>query len=582
MSHDINKQLADIFNQMSLLYKYSGNNNRFRALSYERASRLFENSEVDVSALVLHHKKTKGIGKSISDKIIEFVNTGKIYRFEELKKNCPIELLQLLKIRGFGPKTLRILHEQVGIVNLQQLKDTLQSNNLKSVKGLGINKIEAMKEGLKLHEAIKNRMLLWDALKLADSIIAWIKKCRWVTQVEIAGSLRRQKETIGDLDLVVSCEKENSLKVINYITDNQIAASVILKGNERITIIAKDINTQIDVLIVPNEEWGSALQHFTGSKEHNISLRTATQKNGFKLSEHGILNLKTNDLMQFKTEKEFYNYLGYEWIPPELRENKGELAISLQKKLPQLISISDLKGDLHIHSNWSDGSFSIAKIAEHMRQNYSYDYIAITDHSKSSVIARGITEKQLEQQLIEIKLINEQIGFQYVKSGIEVDILNNGKLDFSDELLSKIDWVTASIHRGFNKDNTDRIIAACQNKYVDCIGHPTGRLIGTRNPYKINFNEVINVAKKTGTALEINAQSNRMDLSEEYVFIARENNVPLVISSDAHHTNEFNYIKLGVSIARRAWCEKDAILNTLSWDQISKWKARRTKKIELL
>jgi DNA polymerase (family 10) len=570
-----NIRLADIFHEMSLFYKYQGNKDRFRSLSYERAAKVIENNEEDIYLLISKNKKIKGIGKSIAEKIIEFNNTGSIKKLEELKSICPLELIDLLNVRGFGPVALKILHEQLGINTKEQLKALLESDKLKSIKGLGIKKIEIIKEGLKLYQLFENRMLLWDALKIAESVINWVKKCKWVNQVECAGSLRRKKETIGDIDLVVSCNPKNVLEVANHLTDLQFVSSVISKGSERISIINKEWNKQIDFLLVPEEEWGSALQHFTGSKEHNVLLRTKAQKNNLKLSEHGILNLKSNQLVKFKSEIELYNYLGYEFIPPEIRENKGELELSENHKLPNLITLSDLKGDLHVHSLWSDGRNSISEMVEFVRKHFNYEYIAITDHSKSSKIARGITEKQLEKQIKEIKLINKMLGIQFVKTGIEVDILSDGKLDFSDELLSQLDWVTASIHSGFKNDNTERIIAACNNKHVDCIGHPTGRLIGKRNSYKINFKEIIKVAKLTGTAFEINAQPYRMDLNEGFARIAKENHIPLVISADAHHVNEFDFMKLGIAVARRAWCEKIDILNTFSWEQIVKWKSKR-------
>ncbi len=575
MSSTNNTQLAEIFHEMALLYKYQGNKDRFRELSYERAARAIEESDEDICLLISKYKKIKGIGKSIADKIIEFSSTGKIKRYEELKLTCPTELIDLLHVRGFGPATLKIIHEQLGINTKEQLIDTLKTDKVKSIKGFGLKKIESIKEGLKLHESFQNRMLLWDAIKIADSVMEWVKKCKWVKQVEYAGSLRRQKETIGDIDLVVSCDLRHVLEVVNHLTDSLFANSIISKGNERVSIINKEWNKQIDFLLVPEEEWGSALQHFTGSKEHNITMRTIAQKKDLKLSEHGILNLKNNQLVQFKTEKEFYNYLGYDWMSPEMREKRGELDLSINHKLPQLIKLNDLKGDLQMHSAWSDGEHTISDLVGYVRKHYNYEYIAITDHSKSSKIAHGITEKQLEQQIKEIKLINGNLGFQFVKTGIEVDILSNGKLDFSDELLSQLNWVTASIHSGFKSDNTERIIAACNNKHVDCIGHPSGRLIGIRNPYKINFNEIIHAAKQTGTALEINAQPNRMDLNEEFARAAKEYKVPLVISTDAHAYHEFDFMKLGIAVARRAWCEKKDILNTFSWEHITTWKLRR-------
>lgn len=580
MQNSNNSKLASIFKQMSLMYRYSGNRNRFRAISYERASKVIENMEKDVSELKDQNQleNLKGIGKSIAEKIIEYLNTGKIKRYEELKTALPIDLIHLLDVRGFGAATLKQIHNELGIFTKKELHDALQSGKLNSIKGFGSKKIETMKEAIKVNASFENRMLLWDAITFAEEVINYIKKCKWVKQVEFAGSLRRQKETIGDIDLVASCDANDILKIIDHLCDKKFSSSVLTKGKERVTVITRDQNKQVDVLIIPEEDWGSALQHFTGSKEHNIALRTIVRKHGLKLSEHGIMNTKTNKLTRYKTENELYKSLGYDWIPPEMRENKGELELAAKNQLPALVTFNDIKGDLQMHSSWSDGLFSIDKIVEYVRTNFNYEYIVITDHSKTSKIASGITEKQLESQIKEIQLINKKLGFNFVKSGIEVDILSNGKLDFSDELLSQLDWVTASVHSGFKKDNTDRIIRACENKYVDCIGHPTGRLIGKRSEYSLDIRELISVAKKTGTALEINAQPDRMDLNEDYSTMAKENGVMLVISTDAHQLTELNYMKTGISVARRAWCEKKHVLNTFSWDKIEKWKKQKIEK----
>jgi len=579
-----NSKLASIFKQMSLMYRYSGNIDRFRAISYERASKVIENMKEDVSEMKYQNQleNLKGIGKSIAEKIIEFLNTGKIKRYEELKTALPIDLIDLLEVRGFGPATLKQIHNELGISTKKELHDALQSGKLNSIKGFGSKKIETMKEAIKVNASFENRMLLWDAITFAEEVINYIKKCKWVKQVEFAGSLRRQKETIGDIDLLVSCNENDNSKISNYLIDEQFASSVLAKGKERVTIITRNQNKQVDVIIIPEEDWGSALQHFTGSKEHNIALRTIVQKRSLKLSEHGILNTNTNKLKHYQTENDFYKSLGYDWIPPEMRENKGELELAAKNQLPALVTFNDIKGDLQMHSSWSDGLFSIDKIVEYVRTNFNYDYIAITDHSKTSKIAHGITEKQLETQIKEIQLINKKLGFKFVKSGIEVDILSNGKLDFSDELLSQLDWVTASIHSGFKTDNTDRIIRACENKYVDCIGHPTGRLIGKRSAYSIDIKELISVAKKTVTALEINAQPDRMDLNEDYSIMAKDNGVMLVLSTDAHQLSELNYMKTGISVARRAWCEKKHILNTFSWDKIQQRKNKRIEKNNLI
>ena len=577
---NINSKLAEIFKQMSLMYRYTGNKDRFRAISYERASNVIKNMEDDISEIKDQYQleNLKGIGKSIAEKIIEFLNTGKIKRHEELKNELPIDLMELIDVRGFGPATLKQIYNELQISTKQELLFALQSGKLNSLKGFGSKKIKTMKDALNVYNNFDKRMLLWDAINFSEEVIKYIKNCKWVKLVEIAGSLRRQKETIGDIDLILSCNSNDNLQISNYLIDEKFASIVLAKGKERVSVITLNQNKQIDIMIVNEKDFGSALQHFTGSKEHNIALRTAMQKRGLKLSEHGIFNINTNQLNHYKTEIDFYKSIGYDWIPPEMRENKGELELAEKKQLPTLVNYSDIKGDMQMHSSWSDGLFSIDIIVEYVRNNFNYEYIVITDHSKTSKIAHGITEKQLEKQIKEIKKINQKLGLEFVKTGIEVDILKNGNLDFSNELLSQLDWVTASIHSGFKTDNTDRIIRACENKYVDCIGHPTGRLIGKRNAYSLDFKEIITVAKKTGTAFEINSQPERMDLNEDYAVMAKEQNVMLVINTDAHQLSELNYMKTGISVARRAWCEKKHILNTFSWDKLTQWRKNRIEK----
>ena len=329
--------------------------------------------------------------------------------------------------------------------------------------------------------------------------------------------------------------------------------------------------------IVNEDEWGAALQYFTGSKEHNIHLRTIAKDKGYKISEYGIFNIKNEKKVAGKTEEEIYRTLGFQMIPPEMREDKGEIELAGKNKIPKLVSLQDIKGDLQMHSVWSDGISTIEEIVKYVKKNFAYQYIALTDHSKSSRIANGMDEKQLLKQIKTIEQLNEKLGERFVKTGIEVDILPDGTLDIADEVLAQLDWVTAAIHSNFNRDNTERIIRACENPFVYCIGHPTGRLIGSREPYKVDMKKVIEVAKKTGTALEINAQPTRMDLNDELAMQAREKNVQLIISTDSHAPDNFNFMKLGVYIARRAWCTSDDILNTKSWKEIEQFKKQKEK-----
>jgi DNA polymerase (family 10) len=577
---DNNKILANILKDISSIYKYLGGNERFRALAYERAFKVISSLPNDITFYYTDEYiiKLRGIGDSISKKIIEFLKTGKIKKYEVLKKSVPYELLGLLDIKGFGPKSLKQIHTKLNITTEKEFLTALENGSISKLKNFGPKKNEAMLKGFKLHKLIIDRMLLWDALEIAENCLKWFKNIPEVINAELAGSLRRRKETIGDIDILISCEHKNRKLIVSKFIKSSLVRQVIVKGETKVSVVLNVCNRQLDLRLVNQDEWGSALLYFTGSKEHNIHLRILARQKGFKISEYGIFSISSGKKIAGKTEEEIYNTIGYKIMPPEMRENKGEFDLSLHNKIPDLISVNDIKGDLQLHSIWSDGQSTLEEIINHLTSNFSYQYIAITDHSKSSRIANGMNEKKILNQIKEIDLINKKYGNYFLKSGLEVDILSDGKLDISDDVLCQLDWVTASIHSNFNRDNTDRIIAACENKYVCCVGHPTGRLIGIREPYKLDMTKIIDAAAKTFTALEINAQPNRMDLNDDLAWLARENKVKLVISTDSHSLNDFNYMKLGVFIARRAWCKADDVLNTKSWDEIKAFKNLKRKK----
>ncbi len=572
MRPELNKNLSRIFSDMSMIYRYVGADERFRAVAYSKAAKVISSLPEEISVYMRSHtlKDLPGIGESIAEKIEEFIKTGIIKKYEQLKKSVPFELLGLTEIKGFGPQSLKAIHKELKISKKEDLVKALQEGKIEKIKGFGKKKSAAMLRGLKLHKTIEERMLLWDALEAGEKLIGQIKKLPEVQQAELAGSLRRKKETIGDIDLLVAAADKDRKEIISFFTSSQIAKNILAKGDTKASIILKDTGRQADLRIVNMEEWGSALQYFTGSKEHNIHLRTLAKEKGYKISEYGLFLIKNEKKVAGKSEEAIYKKLGFQFIPPEMREDRGELELSAKGKIPRLVSMEDIRGDLQMHSDWSDGLHSIEEIAKFVKQNFKYDYIAITDHSKSSRIANGLDERRILMQVKEIESINKRLGESFVKAGIEVDILPDGTLDISDEILSQLHWVTASIHSGFNKDNTDRIIRACKNHYVNCIGHPSGRLIGNREPYKLDIGAVIQAAKETNTALEINAQPERMDLNDEQAMLAREKKVRLVISTDSHLSANFYLMKLGVSIARRAWCSSADIINTMQWRDIQR------------
>lgn len=567
---DHNKQLALIFHNLASMYRFLGKDNSFRAMAYQKASQAISGLPEDISYYIKGDilQEIPGIGNSLENDIKEFDRSGAVKRFEKLKKRVPLELIELMDIGGFGPQSLNKIYKTLHLETKKEVMSALLDGRVSKLKGFGKKKVENMLRGLKLHKATEDRMLLWDALQEGERIVALLKALAGIKRIELAGSLRRRKETIGDIDILAMVSLRDRKKVSDYFTRSKFAGKVLAKGDTRASIIMKQNGKQADLRMVDELEWGAALQYFTGSKEHNIHLRTIAKDKGFKISEYGIFNIDTNKRIAGETEDELYKKLGMQFIPPELREDNGEIDLALQKKIPKLVELRDIKGDFQMHSNWSDGLQTIEEIAAFVRKKFSYDYIAITDHSESSRIAGGMHEKEFLKQFKAINELNEVLGENFIKAGVEVDILADGSLDLSDEILSQFDWVIASIHSGFSRNNTDRLLKACEHPYVHCIGHPTGRIIGKREAYTINTVELIHSAVKNHTALEINAQPDRMDMNDEFAAQAKMHGAMIVISTDSHKYTDFDCMRLGVDIARRAGCTVENILNTRSWKEV--------------
>lgn len=582
MTYQQNKNLARIFREMAAMYRYIGEKERFRARAYEKASRVIDSLQINISSLSKKElDDLPGIGESISEKIIEYLKTGRIKKQEQLYKKVPVELIDMMDIKGFGAGTVKKIHKQLHITTKQELTEALEKNKFVSLNGFGSQKIDSMKRGLKLHKTMEKRMFLSEAMEIGNKLLEKIRKIPGVEKAELAGSLRRKKVTIGDFDILIACAERHRKKIASRLTEPGFAREVIAKGLTRVSVVLKESGKQLDVRIVNENDWGSALQYFTGSKEHNIHLRALARKKGYKISEYGIFNLADNTQIHCSTEELIYTTLGLKMMQPEMRENRGEIELAKENKLPEPVLLTDIKGDMQLHSNWSDGINGIEEIALFLRKNYNYEYMVVTDHSKSMRVAHGLDEKKLLQQLEEIKLINKKIGTDFIKTGIEVDILPDGSLDLSNDVLSQLDWVTASIHSGFSKDNTDRLIKACENPFVNCIGHATGRLIGKRDAYPLDIDKILAVAKKHTTAFEINCQPERMDLDDELARKAREKGVLMIISTDSHSLSAFDYMKYGVFIAQRAFCTQNDILNTRSWKEIELFRRNKINNAEL-
>ena len=582
MSTPRNRRLARIFKEMAAMSEYlGGTENMFRARVYEKAAQIISSLPVDIEEYMKDHDLTKlhGIGKRTVEKIKEFIETGTIKKYEELKQQVPPDFIELMEVPGLGPKTLKTLHDAFGITTKEELIEVLKSGKAAQLKGFGPKKIEKILHGIELLQQSRERILYWKALQIARVLMAELKEAVGdrILSMEVAGSVRRGKETIGDIDILVSADRKHHHEIIEAFTKLPSVKEVILAGTTKASIISDEEDRQVDLRVIVPDEWGAALQYFTGSKEHNVRVREIAREKGLKINEYGVFRIDTNEKIAGKTEEEVYEAIGMQWIPPEMRENRGEVELAIQRKIPTLVSLEDVKGDMQSHSEWSDGSLPIIKIADFLMKNFKYEYFVLTDHSQAVRVANGLTPERFLKQIEEIKKINAELGTDFVKAGAEVDILPDGTLDLPDEILEKLDFVVASIHSHFNRDNTDRIIRACMNPYVHVIGHPTGRIIGQRDPYPLNFPQIIETCLKTGTALEINGQPDRMDLSDTLAFEARQAGVMLTLATDAHYNSNFYYMEIAVKIARRAWCTPDNILNTRPWEEIEEWKERKLK-----
>lgn len=568
--YKINKELAHIFEEMASYYRFKGEEDRFRVIAYENAARVVDHLTEDIrnfskKELIDIH----GIGEGIASKIREYIETGRIKKLEELRKTIPPDFIELLDVQGIGPKTLQTLHRELGIKTRKELMKALQSGEIEKLKGFGTKTVQNIREGLAEIKKAQKRIYLADALDIADYLRDQLNECKQIQQLEFAGSVRRMKSTIGDIDILAASKPKDRENVIDFFVSMPDIKKVIAQGDTKASVIIDMENIQVDLRLVDQDEWGAALLYFTGSKDHNVHLRTIAKDKDWKINEYGIFDNKTDKKLSGKTEEEIYSKLELDWITPELREDRGEIEQAANHALPKLIEEQDIRGDFHLHSNWSDGQSDIEELAQHVYEHYNYDYLILTDHSKSANIAWGLTKQEILEQRNTIDEVNKNLGADFLKAGAEVDILRDGSLDYDDEVLAQLDWVTASVHSLFKQDNTDRILKAIKNPFVCSISHPTGRLIGKRKEYPLDLKKVIQKAAETDTALEINVQPKRMDLDDYWARLAHEEGVMLVIGTDSHDLMSFKYMKMGVGIARRAWCETEHILNTRSWKEVT-------------
>lgn len=571
-----NREIAQIFYEMGEILEIKGDN-PFKIRAYYKAAQNMESLTEDIEKVVQEDRLNElpGIGVKLALKIKEYVTTGKLRAYEKLKKKVPSGLIKILSVPGVGPKTAKLLYEELKIDSIEKLKKAAREHKISQLPHLKEKTEENILKGIELIKRGMERMSLGVALPLANEIVGALKKLPEVKEINPAGSLRRKKETIGDIDILITSTRP--AKVMDVFTDLPCVSQVIAHGETKSSILTKE-GIHVDVRVLNPRNYGAALQYFTGSKEHNIALRTLALKKGLKISEYGIFNKKSGKRLAGEKEKDIYKILGLSYIEPELRENRGEIEAAKANRLPKLIEESDIRGDLHIHSNWSDGSASIEKIVEAAKKR-GWEYVAICDHSKSLKIAGGLSDKELKEQIREIQKLNKRLKGFRVLAGIEVDILKDGTLDYSDELLKQLDFVVAAIHSGFKQSReqiTERIVKACENRWVDVIAHPTGRLLGERAPYEVDLDKVIKVAKQTGTFLEINAYPKRLDLNDIHSRKAKEGGVKISIGTDAHTLDQLDYMTIALTAARRGWLEKKDVLNTLPVDRLLK-KVKRNK-----
>jgi DNA polymerase (family X) len=543
----------------------------FKTRAYRMAAQTIEVLEEDIQTVVTEGrlKDISGIGEAIAKKIEEIVKTGKLDYFEKLKKEIPEGLLQMLEISGLGPKKVAAIYNKLKITKIEELRQACLKGKLRDLEGFGEITEKNILRGIQLLEKTSGRVLLNVAYEDGKNYVDYLKKSKDIKRISTAGSLRRKKETIGDLDILVSSDNPNA--VMDFFVKYHDVQSVLLKGNTKTSVLLND-NLQVDLRVVKDESYGAALQYFTGSKEHNVKMRSLAIKKGFKLNEYGLFDKKNDKFIVGKNEDEIYNKLNLSYIEPELRENKGEIEAAVKNTLPKLIAYDEIKGDLHIHSEWSDGINSIGEIAT-VAKKIGYEYIGIADHSQSLKIANGLSETRVKKKIAEIEKINKKFSNFKILCGTECDIKKDGSLDYENNILKLFDYVCIGIHTSFKMSQiqaTNRIIKGMENRYATFLAHPTCRLIRRREPFELDIEKIIESSFKTGTRLEINSFPDRLDLNDVNSKLAKEKGAKFVIGTDAHNINHLSFIRYGIATARRGWLEKKDILNTYSINQLEK------------
>ena len=559
-----NADVADGLDELADVSEILGEQG-FRVLAYRRAATRIRETGASIAELALQGtaKELPGIGATIEAKIVELTKTGEMAALEKRRAEVPPEVRQFLRLPGLGPKTAARIWRELDVTTLDGLREAAEQQRLRTLQGLGAKSEEKILEALAkgFGPEPERRGLLGVGLPVVQEVVEALREHPAAVEVSGAGSVRRGRETFRDLDVIATATDPAAL--IAHFVAQPWVLEVAARGDTKATVVTKQ-GFRLDLRVVPPEDYGSLLQHFTGSKDHNVALREEAQRRGLSISEYGVTVVESGEVHRFREEDELYRFLGYEPIPPELRENAGELAAARNGSLPTLVEVSDLRGELHCHSTWSsDGKGSIEEMARTAKE-HGYSFLALTDHS------HYLRDGRMEAQWREIDGVNERLKPFRVLKGVEANIRSDGSVDVADEALAELDWVVASLHQGFDRSPTERVLAALDHPHVDCIGHLTGRKLNKRAGADIDVEKVVARAVETGTALETNSQPDRLDLRDAHARLAAEAGVLVPVNTDAHSTKALGYRNLGVAQARRGWLTKENVLNTRPWREIAK------------
>jgi len=561
-----NQEIAKMFYEISEFLEMD--NVPFKPYAYQKAALTLETLKDDIGEIYRKGglkalKEIPNIGENIAKKIEEVLTTGRLRYYEEFKKKMPIDLDEIVRVEGVGPIKAKVLYEKLGVANLRQLEEAARSGKIAPIAGFGEKTQANIIEAVEFLKRSHGRFLLGEILPVANEVADRLRALKEVKKIEIAGSLRRMKETIGDVDILITSDDPS--RVMDVFTSQPGVVKIWGKGSTKSSVRMKE-GFDMDLRVIPSRSYGAALQYFTGSKEHNIALRKIAMDRGLKLNEWGLF--KGSHLIASETEEDIYRALGSSWIPPEIREGRGEIDAARDGTLPDLISVKDIRGDLHVHSNWDGGADSIWDIAQ-FAMKMGYDYVGISDHTRFLKIERGLDEKKIRERNGEIDRLNEKLKrsgrrFKILK-GCEANIMTDGSIDIEDEVLAELDYVIAGVHSRVKMTRaamTERICrAAMENPYVDILSHPTGRILKRRDEYEIDFDQILKAAQKTGTALEVNSYFERLDLNDVNILRAKKAGIRMCVNTDAHRADQMHQITFGIAQARRGWAEKKDIIN---------------------